>query len=293
MSKKRLVIIAVFLFFLFVFFQGTIESLLKGEKLSKDKIALIHVTGVIMSGEGTRGGLFRDTTTGSETIMELLREVQSDPSIKACVLRLNSPGGSVAASQEIYEEILNTRRHGKKVVASMGDLAASGAYYAASACDLIIANPGTITGSIGAIWSLEDMQELVKKIGIRFEVVKSGKFKDVGSPFRTMSKEDKMLIQDMVMDVYDQFVTHVAEGRKLKKSYVKKIADGRILTGRKAKELQLVDKLGNLEYALHEAAGLAGIKEKPRIVELGGKMTLWESLFGALAAKVREAFFSF
>lgn len=293
MTRRRMIIIAVILFLLYVFFQGAIESLLKGEKISRDKIALIHVTGVIMSGNGTRGGLFRETTTGSETIMEALREVQSDPAIKACVIRLNSPGGSVAASQEIYEEILKTRKRGKKVVASMGDVAASGAYYAASACDTIIANPGTITGSIGAIWSIEDVQELVKKIGLKFEVIKSGKYKDVGSPFRTMSKEDKMLIRDMVMDVYDQFVGDVASGRKLDKAYVRKIADGRILTGRKARDLKLVDKLGNLEYALEETARLAGIHDKPRIVELGEKMTLWESMFGALAGKIQEVVFSF
>ena len=175
----------------------------------------------------------------------------------------------------------------------MGDVAASGAYYAASACDRIYANPGTITGSIGAIWSIEDVQELVKKIGLKFEVIKSGKYKDVGSPFRTMSKEDKMLIRDMVMDVYDQFVGDVASGRRLDKAYVMKIADGRILTGRKAKALKLVDKLGNLEYALAETARLAGIHDKPRIVELGEKMTLWESMCGALAGKIKEAVFSF
>lgn len=291
MTRRRILIIAVILFLLYVFFQGAIESILKGEKISKDKIALIRVTGVIMSGHGRRSGLFSETSTGSESVMESLKEVQNDPSIKACVIRLNSPGGSVAASQEIYEEIVKTRKMGKKIVASMGDLAASGAYYAASACDRIIANPGTITGSIGAIWSLENVQDLVQKIGLRFEVIKSGKYKDVGSPFRAMSKEDKMLIQDMVMDVYDQFVSDVAAGRGLDKNYVKKIADGRVLTGKKAKALKLVDKLGNLEYALEQAAELAGFKEKPKVVEIGEKVTLWDSLFGSLAGKVKEELF--
>lgn len=288
MNKRRLIILLVMAFFIFVFFSDAMQNYLSGQRYGKDKIALIHISGMILSGHGSRGGLFRETSTGSETIMEALREVQSDPNIKACVIRLNSPGGSVAASQEIYEEIKRSRQRGKMIVASMGDLAASGAYYVASACNQIVANPGTLTGSIGAIFSVEDMQELVKKIGVRIEVVKSGKFKDMGSPFRNMTAEDRKLFQEMIMDVYDQFVSDVAKGRKLDKNYVKSIADGRILTGRKALKLKLVDKLGNLEYALGQAAMLAGIKEKPRIVELGEKITFWDSLFDTAVQKIRH-----
>ncbi len=185
--------------------------------------------------------------------------------MKAIVVRLNTPGGGVGPSQEIYEEVRKIR--GKKVtVASLGALATSGGYYIACATDKIYANPGTITGSIGVLMQFVNVKDLIEKIGVKGFVIKSGSFKDTGSPIREMSPEEKKLLQSVIDNVHSQFVNAVAEGRNLPRDSVLAIADGRIFSGEQAKELGLVDVLGNQEDAVAEAGKLAKIEGEPRVI---------------------------
>lgn len=219
----------------------------------EDRIALVRVEGVILDAR--------------ETVSDLKKFGES-PSVKAIVLRIDSPGGGVVPSQEIHDAVRRVRhKNNKAVVASMGSVAASGGYYIAAATDRIIANPGTLTGSIGVIMELANLQGLFKKIGVESVVVKSGRYKDLGSPFRQMSPEDRRILQAVMDDVHDQFITAVAEGRALDVSEVQPLADGRVFTGRQAKDARLVDELGDLEDAIRLAADLAGIEGEPKVVE--------------------------
>ena len=200
----------------------------------------------------------------SDETVNLIKKYRDNSAIKAIVLRVQSPGGGVAASQEIYQALKNTAKT-KPVVCSMGEVAASGGYYIACACDSIVANPGTLTGSIGVILEFMVAEELIKKVGLKFEVLKAGQNKDLGSPFRQMTPEERALLQSMIDDVHGQFIEAVAEGRQLSPDSVRLFADGRVFSGRQALALRLVDKMGTLEDAITMAAGMAGLKEKPRI----------------------------
>jgi protease-4 len=201
----------------------------------------------------------------SRPITAQLVKFRRDETIRAIILRIDSPGGGVGPSQEIYREVMKTRKT-KKVIASMGGLAASGGYYIAAATDKIVANPGTITGSIGVIMEFVRLEELLKKLGISLEVMKSGEFKDIGSPHRKMSEREKELIQGLLSDIQGQFVRAVARGRKLPEEKVLNIADGRIMSGSRAKELGLVDRLGNFRDAVELAKKMSGIKGEPKLV---------------------------
>jgi protease IV len=215
-----------------------------------EKVAVLPIIGLI---------------TDSEATIEQLKKFAKDDSVKAIVVRLNTPGGGVGPSQEIYEEVRKIR--GKKViVASMGALAASGGYYIACGADKIFANPGTITGSIGVLMQFVNVKDLIEKIGVKGFVIKSGSFKDTGSPVREMSPEERKLLQNVIDNVHSQFVNAVVEGRKLPREDVLAIADGRILSGEQAKELGLVDVLGNQEDAVAEAGKMAKIEGEPRVV---------------------------
>lgn len=231
------------------------------------KIAVIYVEGVIMGGRGQNSLL--SEYGGTDLVIKQLHEARDDQSVKAVLLRINSPGGSAPASQEVGEEIKKLRAAGKIVVASMGDVAASGGYWLAACSDKIYANPATLTGSIGVYMPYSNWEELYKKIGIRQEKIKSGEHKDILSPERQMTDEERAIIQTMVNDMYNQFVTIVAEGRKMDPVRVRQLADGRIYTGNQAKELGLVDELGNMYDAIDGTAELAGIKGKPEIKEYG------------------------
>jgi len=200
-------------------------------------------------------------------VVKQIKEFREDDQIKALVLRVESPGGGVAASQEIYEELKKTRLSGKHVVCSMGGVAASGGLYIACAAESILADPGSITGSIGVIMEFPNAQELLKKVGLSFEVIKSAEHKDIGSFWRGMTDREKELLQETVNDVFGQFVDVVAKERKLSRAEVLAIADGRILSGRQAKGLKLVDRLGTYEDAIALAAALGGIKGKPKVVK--------------------------
>jgi protease-4 len=197
--------------------------------------------------------------------------------VKAIILRIDSPGGGVGPSQEIHREVLKAKTR-KKVVTSMGSVAASGGYYIACASDLIVANPGTITGSIGVLMEFTNIEELFKKIGIKGVVLKSGEHKDIGSPFREMTPDEKKILQEVIDNVHQQFIQAVADGRKMDRSKVTQIADGRILTGEQAKQAGLVDQIGNLQDAIDTTAKLVGIEGKPNILYPKKKFSLWELL---------------
>ena len=228
-----------------------------------DKIGIVEIYGVIAD---------------SKQIIEQLHEFRDNDSIKALVLRVDSPGGGVGPSQEIYDEVLALDEL-KPVVVSMGSVAASGGYYIAAAAREIVANPGTITGSIGVIMEFANFQELLEKIGLSSVVVKSGAYKDIGSPTREMSAAEREILQDLIDDVHNQFVASVAEGRELDEQAVRSIADGRIFSGRKAMELGLVDSMGNLQAAIDRAAVLAGLDTEPNIVYPPGNKPRFIDLF--------------
>lgn len=255
MKKKpfllaALIVGAIFIFFLALVYtisgmMGRADSLALGKK-----VGVIEVTGVIVNSK--------------ETIDHLI-DFRDDHNVKAIVLRVDSPGGGVGPSQEIYEEVRKAVDV-KPVVVSMGSVAASGGYYIAVPARRILANPGSITGSIGVIMEFTNFQELLQKIGLRSDVVKSGEHKDIGSPIRPMTESDRRILQTMIDDVHSQFVDAVAEGRKLDPAVVRSLADGRIFTGRQAKAAGLVDELGNLQDAIDVAAELAGIEGEPKVV---------------------------
>ncbi len=217
-----------------------------------DKIALVRVQGLLIS---------------SEHVVEELTDYAEDSSIKAIVVRIDSPGGGVVVSQEIFNAVKNAQKEGKKIIASMGTVAASGGYYIAAAADRIVANPGTLTGSIGVKMEFANIEKLLEKIGVQGMVVKAGDYKDMGSPYRGMTEQEKKLLQGVIDDVHSQFIEAVAEGRKMQAAEVRSIADGRIFTGRQALELKLVDQMGDLAESIKVAGSLAGIKGKPEVVE--------------------------
>jgi len=234
-----------------------------------DRIALIRVEGVILD---------------SQTTIGELKRFSENPSVKAIVIRIDSPGGGVVPSQEIYDAVKRVRnKHNKAVIASMGSVAASGGYYIAAATDRIVANPGTLTGSIGVIMETANVEGLLQKIGVEGVVIKSGKYKDVGSPLRKMSADERGLLQAVMDDVHKQFIEAVAEGRSLELRTAQALADGRIFTGRQAKEAKLVDELGDLEDAIQLAAEVVGIEGEPKVIEPRRRFSLREVLDSKLS----------
>ncbi len=241
----------------------------------QDRVALIRVEGVIIDAQAT---------------ISELKHYSENPLVKAIVLRIDSPGGGVVPSQEIHDAVKRVKnKSNKAVIASMGTVAASGGYYIAAATDRIIANPGTLTGSIGVIMEMANFEGLLKKVGVEGVVIKSGRFKDVGSPLRKMSDEERKLLQSVMDDVHHQFIQAVADGRSLEVSDVEPLADGRIYTGRQAKEARLVDELGDLDDAIHIAADIAGMEGEPKVVEPRKRFSFrdmiesrWSSVFPKL-----------
>ena len=276
MKQKRILIglgvIAALLIFFFtlLFFIGRYSGAKPGRFVFGDKIAIVEIKGVI---------------TQSSGIIEELQIYLEDEGVKAIILRIDSPGGGVGPSQEIHREILKSKSK-KKVVTSMGSVAASGGYYIACASDLIVANPGTITGSIGVLMQFSNFEELLKKIGIKGMVLKSGEHKDIGSPFREMTAEEKRIMQEVLDNVHQQFIQAVAEGRKLDYSKVVQIADGRILTGEQAKSFGLVDKMGNLQDTIDITAKMVGIKGKPNILYPKKRISIWELIMRDMASAI-------
>ena len=224
---------------------------------------------------------------GSKKIIDEFKEYAKDNSVKAIVLRINSPGGAVAPSQEIYEEVKRTAAK-KKVVVSMGAIAASGGYYIASAATRIIADPGTLTGSIGVIMELPNVEGLMNKIGLKTVIIKSGKNKDMGTPFREMKPAERKILQNVMDNVHDQFIRAVAAGRKMKIEDVRKLADGRIFTGEQALKNGLIDQLGTLDDAVRTAARMAGISGEPQVVEKTDKFSLFDILKGRFPKELTD-----
>jgi len=221
--------------------------------MGKERVAVVRIEGPILD---------------SHQAVSDLEAFSEDPLVKAIVVRIDSPGGGVAPSQEIYNAVKRVREeHNKIIVASMGTVAASGGYYIAVASDRILANPGTLTGSIGVIMQVANFEELLKKIGVQSLVIKSGRYKDLGSPFRPMTEEDRRLMQSVMDDVHKQFIEAVATGRSLDVADVEPLADGRVFTGLQAKDFLLVDDIGDLRDAIRLAGNLGGIKGEPSVVE--------------------------
>jgi protease-4 len=221
----------------------------------------------------------------SRDVLTELRRFRDAPWIKAIVLRIDSPGGAVAPTQEIFDELQKVRNK-KPLIASMGGMATSGGYYIASACEKIIANPGTMTGSIGVIMQLNNVEELMKKIGVKGSNIKSGANKDIGSPFQALSPEGQKILQSLVDNVHGQFVRAVADGRGMDETVVKKLADGRVYSGAQAKDLGLVDELGNLEYAVDLAAKRVGLEESPVLYYSRLEQERWwDKLFFSLTGR--------
>ncbi|HEY3306896.1 MAG TPA: signal peptide peptidase SppA [Desulfuromonadaceae bacterium] len=275
MSKRTALILsagAIFLMVLFVVSVFIAKSLLgETDKLpGKTGVGLVEVKGMILDSR--------------ETIRQLHHFLKQD-SVKAVVLRVDSPGGVVAPSQEIYEEVKKFASK-KKIIVSMGSLAASGGYYISAPATLIYANPGTITASIGVILKLSNIETLMDKIGIKSYTLKTGKYKDSGSPLRKLSAEDQAMLQAVIDNTHEQFVQAVASSRKLPVEEVRKIADGRILSGAQAKDFKLVDRLGTLQDAIDEAGRLAGIKGEPEVIQPPKKkMHYWDILADGVEEK--------
>ncbi len=224
----------------------------------------------------------------SQGIVQQIKRYRENTAVRAIVLRIESPGGGVSASQEIYQEVKKTREYGKPIVVSMGSVAASGGYYIAVGASRIVANPGSITGSIGVISQFMHVNQLLDKIGVTSTTVKSGAMKDAGSPYRASTAEDKKYFQEMIDDIYDQFVTTVATERKLDKALVKKYADGRVYTGRKAYELKLIDTLGTYQDAIKIAAQMAEVYGTPRVIKERKRERFSDMIFGEVRSGLNQ-----
>lgn len=239
-----------------------------------DKVALVRVEGPIIDSKNT---------------VDEIKEYVKDSSVKAIVLRVDSPGGAVVPSQEIYEEVKKAVSK-KKIVVSMGSLAASGGYYISSPASKIVANPGTLTGSIGVIMEIPNLEGLMNKVGVKTEVIKSGKHKDIASIFRGIGKEERVILQGVLDDVHEQFIKAVSEGRKMLLEDTRKIADGRIFTGKQAMSIGLVDELGDLEDAIKVASKLSGIKGEPSVVSKKEKFSFIDLLRGKFPKELSDIF---
>lgn len=255
------------LLILFAIVAGVIYGIsnIENKKLnisSNNAIGVIKLTGII-----------RD----SSDIIKDLKDFADNKKIKAIILKINSPGGAVVPSQEIYREILKLRKK-KKIYAYIQSLGASGAYYVASATDKIFANPGSIIGSIGVIIEFTNIKELLNKIGVKGITIKSGKFKDVGNPTREMTDEEKAYLKNLIMNVYNQFLKDVSLTRKIPLEKLRKIADGRVFTGEEGVKIGLVDRLGNFDDVIDFIKQKLGIKEKPEIVYPEKRKPLYKQL---------------
>ncbi len=269
-SAGLIAVIALGLYGLSLFFSGGRSSGDAGYSLGFGQHDVVGVVRI-------KGGIFDATKT-----VKILTEFRRNPRVKALLLRIDSPGGAVAPTQEIYGEIQRFRRTGRKVVASLGSVAASGGYYIASAADTIFSYPGTVTGSIGVIVVLPNAEKLLGKLGLSFNIIKSAPYKDMGSPLRKMTGEDRKIFQRLIDDTYQQFVKAVSEGRGIPIDEARKIADGSVFSGERAKELGLVDKLGGQWDAVLEAGRLAKIPGEPKLLEIKPRGGVWGLLTQSL-----------
>lgn len=278
---KKKMVVAFMVIFLLVVGGLAVKNTAGGKSglsSSGQVIGVINIDGAI-TGSST-AGIMESSNAGSLDIMEKIKMAREREDVKAVVLRINSPGGTAAASQEIAQELDKLRAEGKPVVTSMGDMCASGGYWLACSTDYIMANGGTLTGSIGVIMQLANLEELYDKLGIKMETIKSGEHKDIGSPSRPLTEKERELLQDLIDDSYEQFLDQVRKGRqgKIKEEELLSIADGRIFTGRQALKLGLVDGLGNYYDAVRQAEKMAGLKEGTGKVEILNQPDFWSRL---------------
>jgi len=278
-AKRPITVVLIILGVAILFF-GTLMAIVLSLSGYSPALSFTNKIGVVPI-----NGIIRD----ADTIIKQIIAFRNDRQIKAIILRIDSPGGGVGPSQEIYTETRRTSRT-KKVVASLGSVAASGGYYIASAADSIVANPGTLTGSIGVLMEFVRVEELLKKIGVEMQVIKSGEFKDIGSPNRKMTHKEKEMLLTLLEDIRNQFVTAVSQGRNMPEEVVLELADGRIFSGRQAKGLGLVDSLGNFRDAVSVAKRLAHIKGEVKLVypQKRRRSFLWDLLFRDLTEAVLD-----
>jgi protease-4 len=268
---------------------GQLPSHVSSQKVisqkGKDHIAVINLSGeIVQSDEGS--GLTSSAMITTDRTVQLLDDVAQDPQVKAVILRINSPGGAVVASDEIYQRVKKLRAN-KPVVVQMSDMAASGGYYIAAGADKIVANSATITGSIGVIAQFPKLSGLYEKVGVEIRTIKSGKFKDIASPNRDMTSEENVILNSMITEAYDQFVHAIADGRHMDEQKVRELADGRIYTGKQAKANGLVDELGNFDTAVEQAEDLAHISNAT-LIEYSNE-SFFESLFQSSVSQFSTA----
>ncbi|MDF2953410.1 MAG: Periplasmic serine protease [Thermodesulfobacterium sp.] len=261
-------------FFVFLSFLLSFLMIFKEKDFGKPQIGVLQIKGVILE---------------SEEYLMAIKEMAKKDSIKAIVVRIDSPGGSVGASQEIFEELKKTRRI-KPVVVSMGSVAASGGFYVALGGKKIFASPGTITGSIGVVLELPNIEKLLKKIGVETETIKSGAYKDTGSIYRPLTPEERKYLVQKVKLIHDQFIRTISEERKISLEKVKEIADGRIFTGEEALALGLIDKLGNFWDAVEEAKKMAKVTEA-KLVFMPEKKGILSKILEEKVSLIWESFF--
>lgn len=279
-EKKHPVLFGLFIYGLvacgLVLLWGGITLFQKGDSAISfgNRIAVVSIRGVI---------------TDSREVVEQLKKYRKDSRVRAIILRIESPGGGTAASQEIYREVQRTVPK-KKVVASMGNVAASGGYYIALAANKIVANPATLTGSIGVIMELSNIKDLLHKIGVSREAVKSGPFKDIGSPVRKMKPEERRLLEEVIKNVHQQFVEVVVKGRRLNRERVEKLADGRIFTGQQARDLGLVDELGSFEDAVELTKKMVGLSGEVKLIfQEKKRFSFWDLIFSDWMGEIKES----
>jgi protease-4 len=227
------------------------------------------------------------TILDDRELLEDLKDFRRDRSVRGFVIAINSPGGVVAPSQSLYSALRELRETDERpVIAAIGGVGASGGYYLALGADSIFALPGSMTGSIGVIMELPDASALLQKVGVRMQTVQSAEHKDIGSPFRPLTEGDRALLESLVRDVYDQFVTVVAQERRLAPAAVRQVADGRILSGRQALQAGLIDRLGNIDAAVAAAGRMAALGSRPRTVyPPEERPTMWDVIFGRSAVQ--------
>jgi protease-4 len=260
MKKSTLIILIILIAVVFILGLITIINLTqKSSLISSNTIAVIEVEGIIYD---------------SRPVVRQLKNYTKNPLIKGILLRIDSPGGGVAASQEIYAEVKNAKAKGKKIVVSMGAVAASGGYYIACPAHIIVANSGTLTGSIGVIMQFPIVDELLKKIGVRFEVIKSKEHKDIGSPFRPLTEKEKQLLDETTIDIYNQFIQAIEKDRNLPTEKILPYADGRIFSGQQALTYGFIDSIGSYEDAIKITANLCGITKEPQIIKERPKFSI-------------------
>jgi protease-4 len=242
-----------------------------GAPIFGPRVAIVELEGMILEVED----LIRD-----------LKSYRDNPQVKAVVIRINSPGGVVAPTQELHQALMRVRAAGKPVVASLGSVAASGGYYTAVAADRILANPGTLTGSIGVIMQMANVESLFKKVGVDYVVVKAGRYKDLGNFSRPMTEDERRVLQTLLDDVHGQFIDAVVAGRKLDRAEVVKFADGRVFSGMQARDLRMIDALGGLEDAVNEAAKLAGLAVPPGVIRPSRRFSVFDLVRSQLGVRL-------